>query len=227
MGRSSRVRAGCILRRCLLLLPLLAPAGCQSISARVGQEFSLEEMRAKGNALVLFHTTLHTTGCMQITLSLAQPDGQGRWARGEQVTVKGMFDMEPQPSQMILPPGEYGIVHLTCHLIKEQYNYVSRMVQRPNPYENKPALYDQPFATFRVSAGEVVDIGSLTLVTGEGVNAQGRWQSVFFGVARPIPERFAANFAAKHPGIYNMRVVRPMVTPPLPPGVRLNGAPAG
>jgi hypothetical protein len=219
MGGSSRVRAGCAEWRVVLLLPLLALAGCQTaISARVGEDFSLEQMRAEGNSMVLFHTSLHEPGpsfrqdpgrisnhpggCSAITMVVARPDGEGRWVRGQEHTVKGVFDFGPQPSQMILPPGEYGIVHLTCHQGRRKRHYVSKVAERGSIWDNSGAKYDHPFATFRVGEGEVVDIGSLAIATGQARDASGNTRAIFVGVVRPIPERFLGNLAAKNPMLF-------------------------
>jgi ubiquitin C-terminal hydrolase len=61
---------------------------------------------------------------------VATPDGEGRWVRGKEHTVKGTFDFDPQPSQMILPPGEYGIVKLACHQGNRQHHYISKVAER-------------------------------------------------------------------------------------------------
>ena len=84
--------------------------------------------------MVLFHTSLHDPGpsfrqklgltshhpggCNSITMVVATPDGEGRWVRGKEHTVKGTFDFDPQPSQMILPPGN------------RQHHYISKVAER-------------------------------------------------------------------------------------------------
>ena len=227
-GGLGRVRAACALgRRILLLLPLAAPAGCTStaISARVTEGFSLEQMRAEGKSMVLFHTSLHHNRCSGITMAVAHPDGKGRWVRTNDATVKGLFDIDAQPSQMILPPGEYEIVHLTCERGRQHHHYVSRVAERASILTMSGSIYDRPFATFKVGEGEVVDIGSLAIATGRARDADGRERSVFAGIVAPIPERFLRTLEAKNPTLYNARVARPMVAEPLPPGARLQGAP--
>jgi hypothetical protein len=55
-------------------------------------------------------------------MALAQPNGTGGWVRGDDIPLKGGFDLAQIPSQAVIPAGEYGIVQFRCSRYK--YNGV-------------------------------------------------------------------------------------------------------
>jgi hypothetical protein len=213
MGRSSRVRAGCAWRHLIPVLLLFALAGCTSnINAGQTDGVSVETLRAGSKSLVLFHTSLNEDrSCGLINLGLAQRDEAGRWVFREGIIVRGEMDYLLRAREMMLAPGDYGIVGLSCKQGRVHTSYLSKVVQRPNMITGSPVVYDRPFATFRVGAGEVVDIGSIRIATVSARAADGGISSSFVTSVEPIPDRMLADLARRRPDLHKARVVRPMV----------------
>lgn len=174
---------------------------------------------AEKTATVIIHTSLHEWNCLGINMGLAQKDASGRWVKGKTIILKGMFDSQQTPSQIELPAGAYGISHLGC--IARRQAFSSRIVDKATMFDrNKPIIIDKPFATFRVLAGEVVDIGSLRMPHGVvrqsdgsiALRSDGSIRHVFISVVTPTPATALRSFAEKNPELYRRRVVRLMVS---------------
>jgi len=190
------------LRALALALGLAIPlGGCTSINARMGDGLPAEKLAADNKAIVLLHTSLHEQRCDRIIATLAQQDESGRWVRGEDVTLKGMLDLRKLPAQIVLPAGEYGISELACHAYKRIHTYHARIAERGSIWTGSGRVYERPFATFKVSAGEVVDIGSVRVPLA---------RNGFVAVVTPIPEAWLATLAEENPSLHSTRILRPM-----------------
>jgi hypothetical protein len=191
--------------RFLLLLPLMAAlGGCVTTS-------SSGDVADSNTSTVLLHTSLHDANCFGISMTLTQKDEAGRWVPGKVVTAKGPFEAQQMPSQIVLPPGEYGIANLYCAARKRAFG--ARIADRPTFWDrSRPVVYEKPIATFKVLPGEVVDIGSLRLPGGVATDRDGVRKSVFIGVVTPMPEAVLRAFAEKDPELYRRRVSRPMTS---------------
>lgn len=190
--------------RFLFLLPLLATlGGCiTAIASRAGTEAPIEKLRADSKSIVILHTSLHDERCDTITARLAKPDASGRYVWDELVTLKGMMDFaEKTPSEIVLPAGDYGIVQLRCSIPHRNRIFNARVAERGSVLDGSGTIFERLIATFKVGAGEVVDIGSLRLPSGGGK---------FLPVVTAIPEPLLHNLATSRPDLYNARVVRPM-----------------
>jgi len=186
----------------VLALALATPlAGCSSINARMGDGLPAEKLAADNKGIVLMHTSLHEQRCDTISAVLTQQDASGRWVRGENVILKGMLDLRKLPAQIVVPAGEYGFGELACTAYKRVHTYHARIAERGSIWDGSGRVYAKPFATFKVSPGEVVDIGSLRLPVG---------RSGFVAVVTPIPEAWLATLAAENPSLYQARTVRLM-----------------
>jgi hypothetical protein len=165
---------------------------------------------AESTATVIIHTSLHEESCFGITMTFSRKDSAGRWTSGKFVTLKGAFEGTVTPSQVELPAGEWGIVGLAC--VGKKRSYGVGVANGPTMFDrNKPLIYKTPIAMFKVSAGEVVDLGSLRLREGVARQGDGSAKPGFIGVVAPIPEASLRMFAQQNPDLYRRRVKRPMV----------------
>jgi hypothetical protein len=200
------------LRAGLLALIVALGGSVAARAALAGDSFDREKLRHDGKAIVLIHTSLHEQNCHRITTVLARPDTAGRYVRSEMVTLKELFDLRKVPSQITLAAGTYGVVNLYCHVGNSGRAYGARIVQIGNAANGNATIYDRPIATFKVGAGEVVDIGSLHVATVR-TQSLGLFQGVrseFAAAVVPMPQPWLQNLAAANPGLYKARIVRPM-----------------
>ena len=189
--------------RLLLLLPVFAAlSGCVTTSS------GSDAVREENQSTVLLHTSLHDANCPGISMSLTQRDASGRWLYGRAVSLKTLFDGNTGPSQITLPPGEYGIAGLDCQ--GRKIGFHARIEQSASIWTGRPLVYEKPIATFNVLPNEVVDIGSLRVPSGWGTDRDGRRKQLFVGVVTPMPEERLRTLAEKHPELYRRRVTRPM-----------------
>ena len=189
-----------------LLLPVMAAlGGC--VTTGVGTEPGREAELST----VLLHTSLQDAGCYGISMTLTQKDASGRWVPGKVLALKILYENTQTPSQITLPPGEYGIANLHCAAKKR--SFAARIAERPTFWDrSKPVVYEKPIATFKVLPGEVVDIGSLRLPGGVASDGDGRRKQVFIGVVTPTPEAVLRALEEKAPELYRRRVTRPMTS---------------
>jgi hypothetical protein len=201
------------LRRIVPVLLVFALAGCTAnINAGMTDSVSVESLRAGPKSLVLFHTSLNEDrSCGPINLALAQQDEAGRWMTRETIIVKGERDYPLRPREMMLAPGDYGIIGLSCKRGRVLTQYTSKVAQRPNMFTGSPAVFERPFATFRVGTGEVVDIGSIRIMTIQTRDTDGGSRSTFVATVAPLPDRLLADFAHRRPDLHKARIVRPML----------------
>jgi hypothetical protein len=73
---------------------------------------------------------------------------------------------------------------------------------------------ERSIATFRVGAGEVVDIGSLQVIEGEiGKTVFGKPIRGFAAAVTQIPEPWLQSLAENSPYLFKARILRPMSLP--------------
>jgi hypothetical protein len=193
--------------RALAALPFMAVlAGCANgLSPGLRDGFTADKLRQEGKSVVLLHTSLHGDRCDFVQVTLSQPNAEGRHVVGELLNVKSGFEFEKVPSQIMLAPGEYGIVSLTCVRGRGRGGISARFVDRGSVWDGSGRTYERPLAAFKVGAGEVVDIGSIRITRA----ATSPFPS---GTAiGPIPDEYLQNLAAKDPELMKARISRPMV----------------
>ena len=202
-----------MLTRHFILLPFLAAglAGCVTASPRV-EEGELAKLQAEGSGIVLIHTSLNDFDPAHVAVTLARPDGPGRYAVWRQgVPIKFTLDSTKIPGQLRLPAGEYGIVELFSVDRRESRRFKARDVKLEGALLNK--VYERPLATFKIGPGEVVDIGSLRVAeTRRETTLSGRTGGFAVKVT-DMPEPLLRNLAEHNPHLFKARVVRPMVVP--------------
>ena len=196
--------------RLLFLLPLAAAlGGCMTVlSARQGDDLPQEKLRDDSKSIVLLHTSLHESYCLNISLTLAQQNAAGEWVKADTLNIKGQLDLAKLPSQFVLPAGEYGIVNVACLSPRiSRRAFIAKQLTRGSVWDGSRATFEKPFATFKVLPGEVVDIGSLRMPS---TPQQYRVPGKFIAVVTAIPDDYLGNLAAKNPDLYQRRVTRPM-----------------
>src|SRR4051794_4084097 len=102
--------------RALAALPFMAvlTACANGLSPGLREGFTADKLRQEGKSVVLLHTSLHEDRCDFVQVTLSQPNAEGRHVIGELLPIKSGFEFDKMPSQIMLAPGEYGIVNLTC-----------------------------------------------------------------------------------------------------------------
>ena len=189
----------------VLVSILLGLSGC--ITARQGDDATPQKLQSEGTGIVLMHSSLHQ-GCSMIESTLVRKDASGQWVQTQKPMLKGAADIRMIPSQIVLPAGGWGFVQLICG--RNHYGG-GRMVKRGDIWDNTGAIWDKPFATFTVNAGEVVNIGSLRLPSRTIQDKErGGTRNVFIGVVTATPAEWLENLAKVSPDIYNARVTRHM-----------------
>ena len=196
---------------------------CGCVTARMGDDVAPEQLRAEAKAIVLLHTSLHeewqgpgiTQRCTSIEALLAQPDASGRYVKGDRVVLRSSWasaDDRKLPSQIVLPAGDYGIVQLTCNMHRHTRNFNARVAQRGSILDGSGMIFEKPIASFKVGAGEVVDIGSLRLpsrtLPKQGFFSDPKFE--FAAVVTPIPEPLLKSLEAANPRVFQSRIIRPM-----------------
>jgi hypothetical protein len=196
------------------ILLALAPvvAACATNPTRVLDGDSvLANLRTEGKGIVLIHTTLHDHLCNSITAKVAHPDSDGRWVAGEEINLKLILNLRGDPSEVVLPAGDYGLVSLHCVSSLENRSFHARPLKRGNILTGEGAIYEQPIARFSVQAGEFVNVGSLQLSsTPSGVLGV---PSSFRAYVEPLDESKVQALAAKKPALYAQLVQRLMTVP--------------
>jgi hypothetical protein len=206
----------------LLILIGLVLSGCSGQLPALMEDAQVEKIRADNKGIVLVHTSLHEreyfNRCDTITAWLAQAHESGVYIQlpGYEA-LKGPFDLFMEmPSQIILTPGDYGIVGLSCSAHKREEKYFAKYARRPAG--SVGIAYEQPIVKFSVGPGEVVDIGSLRLPSRRVapknlIEMLGPARGEFAAVVQPIPDAALQKLASKSPNLFNARVVRPMTVP--------------
>jgi hypothetical protein len=199
------------------VLPAVAAAlaACATNPTRVLDGDSvLAKLQADGKGIVLIHTGLHDYLCNQITADVAHPDSEGRFIKAEQINLKLILNRRGDPSEVVLPAGDYAIVGLFCTSGLGNRTYLARPIKGGNILTGEGAVYERPIARFSVRAGEFVDVGSLQLPS---------WNSGFLGLQSnftafvvPLAESKIQTLAAAKPALYSQRVQRLMTVPGQP-----------
>jgi hypothetical protein len=147
--------AGCV--AAVLLL-----AGCSNV--QVSEQLAdASALRDNKQAIGFFRLGKPDPSCLQLGVQLGIREGAlfqpGQQRKLNQTAVT-------QVIEMILPPGEYHIVSITC------YRARSTLVLS-DPHGN--GLMRRGFASFRLAAGEIINLGELRLV--DKKRTHGVWNS--------------------------------------------------
>jgi hypothetical protein len=197
---------------CLLALaPVIA--GCATNPTRVADGDSvLAKLGAENKGIILIHTALHDSGCANVEAKVAHPDADGRYvAGGERISLKRILNLPKQPSEVVLPAGDYGIVSLECSTGNIHRNFFARATKSGNILTGEGAMFEQPVAKFSLRAGEFVNVGSLQLSTRRTGKIFGP-QSEFSTYVIPIDGDVLQKLAAAKPLLYSQLVQRLMTT---------------
>lgn len=194
------------------VLLALAALSCVTASAEQLDDAARAKLRAENKSIVLLHTSMHESNCQLVQARLVQRDGSGRYVQGDLVTLRWGFDAKV-PSQITLPPGDYGLVSFRCQNGSWTRSFgAGKQVQTGSILDGSGSIYE-PTATFKVGRGEIVDIGSVQMHT----SSTGPRRAVFTTVIAPIPPPWLNNLAIANPKLVRDRIVRPMSCRPNPP----------
>jgi hypothetical protein len=192
---------------CLLALNVGGCAGYNPTRIDDGASV-LDDLRGQNKGIVLVDTSLQ---CAEMSAIAAHPDAEGHYVSGELITIVSVFYLNGEPNQLVLPAGDYGLVHIRCQFGNVTRRLEARPIKQGNILSGERAIYDQPIAKFSVRPGEIADIGSLQLPMSNSGLPGG--QINFRAFVVPISESKLQAFAAHKPNLYAHLVRRPMTTP--------------
>jgi hypothetical protein len=173
----------------------------------VDSDSTLDELRAQNKGMILFDTPLH---CSELNAVVGHPDAEGHYVAGETIDLVSIYYLNGEPSQVVLPAGDYGLVLISCPWGRTTQNFSAREIKRGIPLLGGHSVYEQPIVKFSVEPGEIVDIGSLNLPNSSGFFGFGR---SFGAYVRPISEAKLQAFASHKPNLYAHLIHRPMTRP--------------
>jgi hypothetical protein len=177
-----------------LLVTLLLPA-CNA-APRLDAGLTPTALAKSNNAVVILVGTFSGETCGPYTMQLGQRVGDKLQPVKSFTFLNGETSGKNYPA-VELPAGEYHVLELSCHpgpsLGRERYGY------QTGPYEVS-------FASFKVAAGEVVNLGSLV-----AVNVM---QGAPYLKVVPIPSSALEPFARASPTVAAALVSRPMTLDP-------------
>lgn len=191
---------------CLLALVV---GGCAARLHLDDNASQLEELRAQNKGIILFETSLH---CGELDAKVGRPDADGHYVAGESITLVSIYYLHGEPSQVVLPAGNYNLVQLSCDQGRGTQTYLAREFKHGSLLSGHPTVYDQPIVKFTVGPGEIVDVGRLYLPTLNG-GFFGFGQSTFQPSVGPITESKLQAFANHKPTLYAHLIHRAMTTP--------------
>lgn len=190
--------------------------GCASATAipKV-EESEVAKLKNDNNGIVLLHTALSGSTPAMVQVTLARPNARGHYEALRSWLLKLPQDSAQLPGQITLPAGHYGIVELKA---LDEINYAARKGRRReynarNMTLEGPLLtkvYERPFATFTIEAGEVVDIGSIQMFDGPTQQGLFEQKGSFAIKIGPMPETLLKNLSDRSPTLAKARVVRTM-----------------
>jgi hypothetical protein len=205
----------------LLLLVAFAVAGCAggAVLTKV-DDGEIGKLKAENNAIILLYTSLNDIAGAQVMVKLARPNEKGRYIGWRSFQIKEHGGASASPGQLKIPAGSYAIVELSSALVTASFP-----VQRGegNVYQSQDAApdwasghmaWDRALATFKVEAGEVVDIGHIQVRAGPTQSAAfGHRRGSFTVKVGPMPEQALKNLAERNPDLARARIIRTMVAP--------------
>lgn len=195
---------------CLLALTFVM-AGCANNPTSIAaadSDSALDKLRGENKGLLLIHSSLHDGACFSLLATVARPDAEGRYVGGEEIYLKRITNRPNEPTEVVLPAGDYGIVQLDCWNSPHHRYFNARLATHGIILTSAQRVYEQPIAKFSLQPGEFVDVGSLQLTTSHGG---------FQTYVLPIDEGQIQQLASAKPALYAHRVRRLMTTPGQPP----------
>ncbi len=179
---------------------VLLLAGCSNV--RVSEQLAdAPTLRYNKQAIGFFRLGRPDPSCLELGVQLGMRDGAlfqpGQQRRLNQTAVT-------QVIEMILPPGEYHIVSVTCFRAR------STLVLS-DPHGN--GLMRRSFASFTLAAGEIVNLGELRLI--DKKRTHGVWNS-FHEIAVEVSDWSLAElerFKSQRPKHFAEMRTRLMIVP--------------
>lgn len=178
------------------------------------------KLKAENNAIILLYTSLNDIEGAQVMVKFARPNEKGRYIGWRSFQIKEHGGSAAAPGQLKIPAGSYAIVELSSALITASFPVLLGESER---YRSQVATadwasghmaWDRALATFKVEAGEVVDIGHVQVRAGPTENVGvGRRRGSFTVKVGPMPEQALKNLAERNPDLARARIVRTMVAP--------------
>ena len=186
-------------------------------------ESEISKLKAENNAIILFYTSLHDDEAAYVQATFARPDGKGRYVGWRGFMLKNRSESSGLPVQLKIPAGDYAIVELGSSRVTQQA--FGRRVDNNEYRSQDPGVdigslhkaWDRPITTFKVEAGEVVDLGNIHVL--QGPTQPGALLGLvppkgsFAVKVGPMPEQVLKNLAERNPDLARARIVRTMVAP--------------
>lgn len=197
--------------------------GC---AAHIDDKFvASEDFKASGKGIAVLDATPLGNACHSVKLQIDEHGAaEAQWRTATFVTVQSFLSNDTgdgdHATEFGLDPGEYGIMQVSCGIGNHTINMVEKIET-----ESRRTIFGfrtqfshvarTPLATFSVTAGEVVDIGS--------ISAHQTGPRNFVPVFGPMRADVRGGFQAAKPTLANAMVTRLMIpagralgTPSLP-----------
>jgi hypothetical protein len=178
------------------------------------------KLKAENNAIILLYTSLNDIEGAQVMVKFARPNEKGRYIGWRSFQIKEHGGASATPGQLKIPAGNYAIVELSSALITASFPLLQG---EGNVYQSQDAkadwasghmAWDRALATFKVEAGEVVDIGHIHVRARQTERTpSGQRRGLFTVKVGPMPEHALKNLAERNPDLARARIVRTMVAP--------------
>jgi hypothetical protein len=189
---------------CLVAAGVVATATVQSSA-----QTQVGSLRGENKGIALMFYSMPTGFfCVFPRMQLAHQIGGGRYMADDEINLinspaESVTWTKALPSILVMPPGRYGIVSISCSGGNRTAMYSAKMTERKNIFTATGNIYDTPIVEFTVRTGEVADIGLLQ------IHSTGR--ETFNASVAPMPEQQLRNLAEFRSDLYKAKVSRPMV----------------
>jgi hypothetical protein len=183
-------------------------AACATAPPRV-EESELAQLAAEKSGIGLIYVTVNGLPPGSVHLVIARPLETGGYRIMHGTPPTSAMSI---PVQFKLPAGEYGIVELHARDNEGGRLHIRQYVGELGQGEflNPRPLYARPIAKFRISPGEVVDLGTLR-ITRRMIDRNSVFpKTAFAATAAPTPEPVLRNLEARNPHLSKARVARPL-----------------
>jgi hypothetical protein len=185
----------------------LVLAGC-AVTTSASDILNQGALEKSKTGVVILKAQILGHGCAGGTITIAKKQGAVYEPVRSLQTVAGPTIAANDVMSVELPPNEYHVVNVACSIQQGRALSSVSLGRREGGIVGLGGAYKKSFATFRIAAGEIVNLGSLTVMS--GVLA-----SVHLSVTDlPIPS--AQRFAIEKPNLAKQMVTRLMVVNRVP-----------
>lgn len=193
-------------RTIAMLIAVAGIVGACSQTTRVGEETTAGQLARTGKAVAVMRLGQASPSCQHVGVWLGTREGQG-YRPVKPVAVIHAASLNDVPvAEVELEPGEYHVVSYACS--------TGSKVSQVASYDRTTGLTRTSHASFTVTSGEVVNVGSFEFhASRAGTNAFGRPLHTTVDI-KDWPLSDLEKYKAKRPQIYAQMKTRLMTATP-------------